>query len=104
MLTQSNETLFLVGGIGVPGLQIAKGLVTCSATVDKRVALIPNISSKRDIEELSILGWLVETVDFDDASSLTSAMIGAKMVVYIYWYRCACFRNECRQSSKECRG
>ena len=79
-MTSTNNTLVLVGGTGGLGLEIAKGLVTAEG-FDKAVALVRPSSAEDKIEKLRDLGWVVDTVDFDDANALSSALSGAKVVV-----------------------
>ena len=80
VMTSSNNTLFLVGGTGGLGAEIANGLVT-SEGFDKRVALVRATSSEETVEKLRSLGWTIEKVDFDNAVELLSALSGAKTVV-----------------------
>ena len=79
-MTTSNNTLFLVGGTGGLGAEVAQGLVT-SEGFEKRVALVRATSSEETIEKLRNLGWTIEKVDFDNADELLSVLSGAKTVV-----------------------
>lgn len=80
MLKSSNNSLFLISGTGVLGIEIAKGLITASE-YDKMVALVPTSASQRSNENLRSFGWKVETIDFENVEAVTSSMRGAKVVV-----------------------
>lgn len=78
MTTTSNNALFLVGGTGGLGKEVAKGLVTAPG-FDSRKALVRDTSKGKDLEDI---GWeLVQVSDFQDSKSLQDALVGAKTVV-----------------------
>jgi len=77
MSSPSNNTLFLVGGTGGLGSEIAKGLVTAEG-FDSRKALVRSAAKAQHLDEM---GWTVVEVDFQDPAALEAALVGAKTVV-----------------------
>jgi uncharacterized protein YbjT (DUF2867 family) len=75
----SNNTLFLIGGTGALGQNVAKGLITAEG-FDSCVALVRNSTSDAS-QALEALGWTVTETDFSDPGALTASLEGAKTVV-----------------------
>jgi uncharacterized protein YbjT (DUF2867 family) len=71
-------SLFLVGGTGSLGMEIAKGLVHAKGYTSRK-AIVRSIPKATALQEL---GWdLVEVSDYFDAPALEAALQGAKTVV-----------------------
>jgi uncharacterized protein YbjT (DUF2867 family) len=71
-------SLFLVGGTGSLGMQVAKGMVHAKGYTS-HTAIVRSIPKAAALQEL---GWtLVEVPDFLDAPALEAALEGAKTVV-----------------------
>mmetsp|Transcript_1071 Transcript_1071/g.2954 ORF Transcript_1071/g.2954 Transcript_1071/m.2954 type:complete len:303 (-) Transcript_1071:1246-2154(-) len=76
-----NNTLFLFGGTGGLGMEVAQGLVTAEG-FDSKKAIVRDASSDK-AKSLETMGWtLVELKDIvGDAKGLEDALQGAKTVV-----------------------
>jgi uncharacterized protein YbjT (DUF2867 family) len=71
--------LFLVGGTGGLGIEIAKGLI--KADFDERIALVQASSPSEKMDQLKAYGWTVIVVDFDNHNDLQAAFSGVTVVV-----------------------
>ena len=72
------KILYLTGGTGKFGQELAKGLVTAQG-FDAKVALVRSMGEKS--EQLKSLGWDVQQVDLNDSEGLIQAMPNASVVV-----------------------
>lgn len=75
-----NDTLFLLGGTGSLGAEVAKGLRSASGFSDYK-AIVRNPDKAKTLKDL---GWTVVQADGMDEKSLTEALVGAKVVVSTY--------------------
>lgn len=72
------KALYLIGGTGNLGQELAKGLVTAQG-FDAKVALVRSMGENS--EKLESLGWKVQQVDLNDSNGLIKAMPNASVVV-----------------------
>uniref|UniRef100_A0A7S2Y4Y8 NmrA-like domain-containing protein n=1 Tax=Entomoneis paludosa TaxID=265537 RepID=A0A7S2Y4Y8_9STRA len=80
MSTPTNNSLFLIGGTGGLGTEVAKGLVTATGFESKK-AIVRDASSDK-AQALADMGWtLVEVKDLTDADLLETALAGVQTVV-----------------------
>ena len=76
----ANSTLFIVGGTGGLGQQVAKGLATARG-FDSYKALVRSVGSPK-AKALREMGWeLVQVENFQDGNALEKGLEGAKTVV-----------------------
>ena len=76
----NNDTLFLLGGTGGLGAEIAKGLVTAKGFGQFK-AIVRDVSKAKALQDG---GWTVVEADGSNEESLTKALEGAKVVVSAY--------------------
>lgn len=79
MSSTTNNTLFIVGGTGGLGQEVAKGLVTAEG-FDSYKALVRSETSDK-AQTLRSMGWTTVQVDFSDEFALSAALQGVKVVV-----------------------
>lgn len=79
MVASNNNTLYLVGGTGGLGMEVAKGLVTAEGFSHHK-ALVRRTSSDQ-ATALEALGWELVEADFSNPKALETSLAGAKTVV-----------------------
>jgi uncharacterized protein YbjT (DUF2867 family) len=80
MSNTSNKSLFLVGGTGGLGTEVAKGLVTAEG-FDHKVALVRTSAAEDKVSLLEEFGWTIRKIDFEDENEVLEALHGAKVLV-----------------------
>ena len=85
-MTSQSKTLFLIGGTGGLGFELAKGLVTAEGYASRK-ALVRDAALVRDNADtkaagLKAMGWeLVTFSDYANAEALQTALKGAHTIV-----------------------